>query len=139
MVLALIAAVLCAGFAEGRYRGTAKLAVEARRREHRAIRDMKVWQAKLLERAGLGLLQPVVTQPIEYAPAKRFVSASQAIAEMHKEAMVPQGRAPMPVPPAIRQSFLNQGTTPWKSMEVSRMTSADADLPGDHSKTNKEN
>ncbi len=107
--LVAIAAVFAAGWLHGQQRMQNKQAVESKRRERRLQRTVELWQGKALERSGIGPLkrQPLPTNH-DPRPARRFVTASEAVSEMVKEDRfgTPPKSSTRQVPPAISDEFL---------------------------------
>lgn len=100
--------LLAAGQMYGENRAKGRWIIEARRREHRLTRTAELWQSKTLERSGLGPLHPrsVPTTSDTQKPGRRFVSASEAVNEMKKEASTGIPLRHEKVPPATAQEFL---------------------------------
>lgn len=109
-----VGALLFVGYLFGQVRVLKKMVVEGKRRETRLSRDLDLWQAKLLEKSGIGQLRRRVFAPDDGTknPARKFVSPSQAIAEMKREndtgiKQVPAANRET-VPVAIKQEFLTE-------------------------------
>lgn len=109
-----VGALLFVGYLFGQVRVLTKMVVEGKRREARLSRELDLWQTKLLEKSGIGQLRRRVFTPDDSQknPARKFVSPSQAIAEMKREndtgiKQVPAANRET-VPAAIKQEFLTE-------------------------------
>jgi len=109
-----VGSLLFVGYLFGQVRVLKKMVVEGKRREARLNRDLDLWQAKLLEKSGIGQLRRRVFTPDDTPknPARKFVSPSQAIADMKRQndtgiKQVPAANRET-VPVAIKQEFLTE-------------------------------
>jgi hypothetical protein len=96
----------------GERKGMTRLLLDERKRERRGAREVRRWQEKVLERAGVGPLEPRL-QPEPSIPrprGRRIVPASAAINEQIKHDLgLVDGRPPdppPPPPPGVGSAFL---------------------------------
>lgn len=110
-----LAAMAIAGFYFGRNTLSDRGALIAARRERRLLREMKLWQEKVLLLRGAGPLerQPETQQPT--GSPKKFVTPSEVIADLReKQSTAPQApkltEVPkrQPVPASIQEPFLRE-------------------------------
>jgi hypothetical protein len=110
-VIAVTVLLLAAGTLYGENKAKGRSIVDARRREHRSSRELRLWQEKVLERTGAGTLTRRVYKENPDKPARRFVAPSQAVNELKQEhsglKQVPPARKET-VPTSIKEEFLEE-------------------------------
>lgn len=115
ILVVALAAIGCAGFFFGRNSVDARSALASARRERRLLREMKLWQEKVLLLRGAGPLERPAETTQDTGKRMRFTTPSEVAAELRGKAnTAPQ--APtltavpkrQPVPAAIHDDFLKE-------------------------------